>query len=386
MRRGHPSSNTMRRRRIAWLRPAGFTLVELLVSITIIGLLASMILVALAGVTEVSRADRTRAVVARIDTLIMEKFESYKTRRVPRPTGKDRTLPDPRAAAVWSRSGIRVSSFLRELMRLELPDRKSDLIVDPQLFNGANALNSSLRAYRLKADQLVRKHQLQNNLPTLNWQNNNAWTLEHEDSECLYLILSQIHDGDSAALGYFSESEIGDVDQDGMPEILDGWGNPISFVRWAPGARIPGGPQNLESSDPFDLMEFHSRLLQSNNITVVNDQGQDIPAQTFALYPLIFSWGPDEIADVVRNNAVPELAGNNQVIYAASDPPNNPYLNWVTPYRHDGLQAVGSRYRNFDNERVPFELPVMLGSAVDLNEDNKNNAIDNISNHSLAAR
>ena len=53
-------------------RAKGFTLVELLVSISIITLLAAMILVALAGVQENAKTDRTRAQIARIDALISE--------------------------------------------------------------------------------------------------------------------------------------------------------------------------------------------------------------------------------------------------------------------------------------------------------------------------
>ena len=34
----------------------------------------------------------------------------------------------------------------------------------------------------------------------------------------------------------FSGSEIADVDGDGWKMFIDGWGNPIGFLRWAPGA------------------------------------------------------------------------------------------------------------------------------------------------------
>ena len=59
-----------------------FTLVELLVVISIITILASMLLVALSGVQETSRVDRTRAQIGRIHTVITEKWEQYRSRRV----------------------------------------------------------------------------------------------------------------------------------------------------------------------------------------------------------------------------------------------------------------------------------------------------------------
>ena len=42
---------------------------------------------------------------------------------------------------------------------------------------------------------------------------------------------------DPEAREQFNESEIGDVDEDGCPEFIDGWGRPIMFLRWAPGFR-----------------------------------------------------------------------------------------------------------------------------------------------------
>ncbi len=60
-----------------------FTLVELLVVISIITLLASTALFTMYGVREDVRETRARAQVAKINELIMEKWESYRTRAIP---------------------------------------------------------------------------------------------------------------------------------------------------------------------------------------------------------------------------------------------------------------------------------------------------------------
>ena len=60
------------------------------------------------------------------------------------------------------------------------------------------------------------------------------------------MILASIRDGDITGLDFFTEGEIGDVDNDGMPEILDPWGVPIYFLRWAPGFRGDLQPGDLE--------------------------------------------------------------------------------------------------------------------------------------------
>ena len=143
-----PHRHAARRRRV------GFTLVELLVTISIITLLASMVLVALAGVQETARADRTRAQIARIDTLITEKWESFRGRRVPLP-------PTMRQMAQFSASGrsskldaARVDG-IRELMRMELPDRKTDILIGPAVLpsNSAPATLVCLSPSRRQVDQ-----------------------------------------------------------------------------------------------------------------------------------------------------------------------------------------------------------------------------------------
>ena len=102
-------------------RRRGFTLVELLVVITIIGLLASTALAALQKTREVARADATKATIAKLNDLVMRKYESYTTRRVPMNL----------SGMVPSTAAQTRLSALRDLMRMEMPERWNDVTYGP---------------------------------------------------------------------------------------------------------------------------------------------------------------------------------------------------------------------------------------------------------------
>ncbi len=97
---------------------SAFTLVELLVTITIIGILAGMVMAALQKTRQSAREYATKATIAKLNSIIMERYESYMNRRVPIqiPTGTQ-----PKAAAQMRLNAI------RELMRLEMPDCRADV-------------------------------------------------------------------------------------------------------------------------------------------------------------------------------------------------------------------------------------------------------------------
>ena len=348
-------------------RKPGFTLVELLVSISIITLLASMILVALSGVQENAKADRTRAQVARIDTLISEQWDSYGERRLALTASFKQSLrvgpPGVRATAGPRIARARLDR-MRELMRLELPDRKSDVLTPPVGFP-----SSKQRAYQRKAAKLISQRTGMTfpvddagRIAELDRQ----WTRVYDYAECLYLILSQINEDDTPALSFFADNEIGDADGDGMPEIRDSWGTPIMFLRWAPGfSRTPsdtmmdlttpqlsgvaGGPQvrpGLEDPgqpDPLDPFNLSGKI--------------------FKLYPLVVSAGPDLQFDIGTDNQ-----DGNALIYANTLPPNNPYIGWDP---NDPLDVA-------DNVK-------MVGSFLDGNNDGRDNSLDNVTNHNLVA-
>lgn len=192
----------------------GFTLVELLIVTMIMAIMASMIVFAMFGATEAARKHKTEALIARIDAVLRNKWESYQTRRVP----IDTTGLSP---AVASRRKLDV---LHDIMRMELPDRWTDVVDDPVMPTGSPVARPSVsQGYKRRFDALQMK--------------NPAWpTGEYAGAECLYMILQSLgqEEGDDVSV-VLRPDNVRDTDGDGAPEIVDGWQTPIKFLRWAPG-------------------------------------------------------------------------------------------------------------------------------------------------------
>ncbi len=300
-----------------------FTLTELLVVVMVISLLASTVMFAMYGAIEQARESRTRSQIARLNDLLMTRWESYRTRvlRLNLPADVRRS---PRAVAI-----ARLNA-LRDLMRLELPDRMEDVRDDP-----IDIPVGGGQTVRLARPSVSHEYSRR---ATAEWLSPDA-ERPYEDAECLYMIIASIRDLDGNGLDFLKESEIGDVDGNGMPEILDAWGNPIRFIRWPAGfvahpgpdhqwntpQDIPnysdvhqiiadearGEPPNGESHadgtanedsryiapevrDPFDPLRVDDRF------SVPMGDGDAHYFFNFALHPLIVSAGPDGQFHLVR--------------------------------------------------------------------------------------
>jgi hypothetical protein len=183
------------------------------------------------------------------------------------------------------------------------------------------------------------------------------------------MILAAIRDGDRTGLDGITESRIGDIDGDKMPEILDAWGKPIEFLRWAPGFRAypgpdeqwgekdkddnnngfvddsseagwPGSddvpsPSNLQTGNAFDAPDFFDPLRVDYRWLDADPRNDP-----FVLYPLIFSPGRDSQYDIVTDRL------QNTLHYVTTLPyPNDPYfelspntfLGTPTDAKSDGL-------------------------------------------------
>lgn len=286
-------------------RPS-FTLIELLISVSVIALLAATALFTLYGALEAARESRTRAQVTRLHELMADKWNDYLARpvRLALPAGTQ-----PTAAAQWRLNAV------RELMRMELPERITD-VYDPAVSGVPQP--AAYKSYRRMVTARLGVPALayptgwyQDGQPNDGSVPSGVWSYTHQGSECLYLILSHMRDEDGRALDFFVPSEIGDTDGDGMLEVLDGWGRPIEFLRWAPGfATLPGpdGAWGVKDVDDDgngtvdDDTEIgwpgsdDSTELQSRDPAMSPDPLDPLRVdtrETFALYPLFVSAGRD---------------------------------------------------------------------------------------------
>src|SRR4029079_432756 len=115
---------------------AAFTPVELMVVMVIISILASVIMFAMFGAQEAAREAQTKNMISKLNTVIMQRYESYITRRVPL---RSLTNEQPMNFA-----GRRLQA-IRELMRMEMPDRWTDVFDAPVT---GLAVPSVTRTYR----------------------------------------------------------------------------------------------------------------------------------------------------------------------------------------------------------------------------------------------
>jgi len=275
-------------------RRGAFTLMELLMVMVIIAILSSMVLAGLFSAYEAAKQSKTRGTISKIHSQIMHRWESYRTRRLAiamLPGESANHFAGRRLAGLW------------ELQRIEMPDDYSDLSFTPIVPEHAN--NALRQAYLARITQFT------------------AQAAENSSAECLYLMVTLGMNADEEVR--FLDSEIGDTDEDGIPEFLDGWGRPIHWIRWAPGfiPRLradtdfqrddpPGSTAPLTGfqADPFDPRgncrpgsqgPQTVQLPSTRNMVPLtlwpppgNPPPTDgEPSYGFKLVPLVYSWGPD---------------------------------------------------------------------------------------------
>jgi prepilin-type N-terminal cleavage/methylation domain-containing protein len=258
MRNASRSHHEISRSIAAVCRPRqAFTLIELLVVIVILSILASLSLAGLAGARQRAKADKTRSTIRKIDAVIRPMYDSYLTRRVdaayvrnPTPTECPKCYQsgNNQPSAMPTKSWKRLVA-IRNLSIAEMPDCWPDVVASVASLP-PNAVTKAYNTAASVADPLV-----------------------NGPAETLYLIIRR-SGFEPDALELFRADELGDTDKDGAAEFIDGWLNPIGFLRWAPGFESPiQKPDPHVAHDPLDPL----RLSESD----------------YATTPLIVSGGPD---------------------------------------------------------------------------------------------
>ncbi|MEC9095885.1 MAG: prepilin-type N-terminal cleavage/methylation domain-containing protein [Planctomycetota bacterium] len=363
----------------------GFTILELLVAIAIISLFSAMITVGMSTLQRQAQIRRCEQQVKKIDELIQTRFSELINKPLPIQFPSLGTNPSPAQIAFRK---FQIMTCRRELMRMELPDRITDVTNISYMFRDpttntqyAMMTPSSTNAFRRKA--------------TLNGSQGNAWTEDHQGSECLYLILSIMQDQDANALDFLFPSEIGDTDGDGMLEVLDAFGNPLGFLRWAPGISArPGvdgrwGTPNVDDNNDGiidNALEFamgNSDDYRSFSGIQGVDEG-DAPDWTdiggadyrhydsnpsnnpFHLFPLICSAGPDDEFGMYGLGINPGTPGFRYQATMRIDP-NNP--STTIPFPYDPY--------HFHNDTNADGYQQQYGAFI------HNGMLDNITNHDI---
>lgn len=313
----------------------GFTLVELLVTIVILGILAGMVSGAVIVARQSARVAATKATIAKLHNILMARYESYRTRRVP----IDTSGMTPHQAAQ-----ARLLA-LRDLMRMEMPDRWTDLWDftnnvprGPLYVPGAPTL---YQAYVNRCSTVSGGNYVF--LPSDN----------HYPAKCLYLIV--MLGGGSDARRQFHAAEIA-TDEDGFSMFIDGWGRPIYFLRGAPGFNDSDLQWNIDPTSPA------TRAASMQEAALDDHDPFDtrrVDAAAWRLAPLIYSAGLD-----------------------------GEYGLWLKQYDEDRSAAKTYYWANTTYSIITdtkTNQPVLMGQPVPLDAVNtlSTTHFDNIHNHRL---
>lgn len=366
-----------------------FTLVEILVTMAILAFIAGFSLIAASGARTTAREARTRAIIASVDSVLQEKYDAlrYRAFAVEIPNLFNSLGADEVGFEVLASERARVRlQMLRDWMRIELPDRFSDLFefrdsmnnmtfvsndvtqIASQTFGLQISLQAAANPVRINASGVITGTRTdpasRSSFPAawggiesavqrayrsrltgrMNLSTTAEWDalFENQSAECLHLILSSTFVGGTSAIDAIPTQNIGDKDADGLPEILDGWGQPLGFIRWPIGYQDPQEFIVTSEADDFDLYNSDftyglptATVFSATSPRLAVDVHTGSSVNPWAMRPLVISAGADGefgIALNARNDSDQELGAFQ---YHSST------FNWPVDIEHMGNEFQG---------------------------------------------
>jgi prepilin-type N-terminal cleavage/methylation domain-containing protein len=286
-------------------QPRGFTLLELLIVVAIIAVLATLSISVMNGIADQAQAEATNVTLLKVNRILEQRIEAFDrafkgSREDTYVAGTvgllaqnadgrfDYFLKHPEEAPPEIKALARKAGF-----RFEFPQRSADLISSGVATVSVGTTPNVLVPAALYNKMLVPRARIQlieggNPAPTTaqiqtqvqtNWQKHvsheiavlaatggmtstgsQAGLHSTESSEMLYftLVESGAFGTNPTVADQFTSQEIADTDSDGLPEFVDGWGNPLRFYRWPtrlvdPDAPSPFDPVFGTAGDPTEV-------------------------------------------------------------------------------------------------------------------------------------
>jgi len=284
--------------------PRGFTLIELLMVIAIIGIMLTMSLVVMFGITDQASEEATNSTIQKVNRLLELRIDSFNRAfpgnsaqweaafisHIAREVANREGVPQSRVEALLKRfaEGSPVWQILakKASYRFEFPQRVEELLAGAPFDNNQitfTASGSSLNnpipdTLELKLLRPIASQQLYDgyegvapnpspSVDDITRRTNTLWNKHMQDrttesSELLYFFLFHSGNFGSAEVSRdeFTEKEIADTDGDGLREFVDAWGQPLRFYRWPTRLIDPSlplgafAPNFATENDATDLM------------------------------------------------------------------------------------------------------------------------------------
>jgi prepilin-type N-terminal cleavage/methylation domain-containing protein len=262
-------------------RPA-FTLVELLVSLLIVSVLASLSLAAILTAGNSAKRSTTETTIRKINEVVLGQYETYLSERVNRLVGSQAGggLDATTTAKV-------VLIARRRLMALEMPERLTDILCHSFANTADRVVLPNITTLALRTPLSNRYKALFSRYTPQQFQTLVA-TDQNDTAECLFVNVMLSGYGDPDIIMHFRDNEMGDTNKNGLREFVDAWGNPIQFLRWAPGftSAFQPAPYSSRPSDPFDESYVDTDVFQP-------DGASGLTRIATRLMPLVISPGGD---------------------------------------------------------------------------------------------
>ena len=281
-----------------------FTIIELLVVITIIAVLMTLVISVVGAFITQARDAATKTTIGKIQGLTNSRAQAFSRLIVPRrmyvPGTVEMQYVNSNYPALSPSAKTTIATKLLE--KKFFPQRINEL-VQPLDFNPAmrrNIYEKYMAIFSQSQPPGQNISNLSQYLPALDLNNHTL-----RSSEILYDFLTQSNVlGDSpAATDAFSDAEVKDTDGNGLPEFIDAWGNPLRFYRWPTrlfrsGGAVNGAPYvaNFTQNDIDNAkLLFSSLPVFSGNLAIVGTPRGDLardpddPLQNFLNSPSLTS-------------------------------------------------------------------------------------------------